>query len=443
MSVARVLIVLICVSFGFQTAVQAQPVSNDQPRLSISMSDPPYIIGQPITLRVKILVPTWMPKPPIYPSFEQPGLMVRLPQRSTHPISETVSGQTWSGTSRRYTIYPLEQENYQIPGQKISFTYADENAQPVQVDLTTDPIKFRSTLPEGAKGMDPPVMVTTEFSLEQDLSRMDNMAVGDIVTRQVTARIQGTTAILIPPLIPAPAEVTTDESPADAPLLRTYPKDPVILEAETDGVLSGSRHEEITYMAQSGGAVVLPPIQIEWFNLATNTIETARLEGMSIQIARPTAPPMKRRTLILLTLAALAVLSLLAWLICLVWPKMQHGFRILENRWRRSEPYARRAVNQAIGSRDQSRLMVQLALWRHHHPNLSPRDLHEFDQGMARLGEKNYGADSVAEVNQNQKTPDTGQEWNAIARQFKVLCYKANKHAKRDETANILPNLNP
>ena len=437
MSVVRVLVVLVCVMSGFQTAAQAQTVGNDQPRLSITMSDPPYIVGQPITLRVKILVPTWMPKPPIYPSFEQPGLMVRLPERSTHPVSETVSGQTWSGTSRRYTLYPLEPLSYQIPGQKISLTYADENAQPVLVDLTTDPIKFRSTLPEGAKDMEPPVMVVTGVSLEQDLSEIRSMAVGDVVTRQVTAWIQGTTAVLIPALIPAPAEVTTDESPADGLLLRAYPKDPVILETETDGVLSGSRREEITYMAQTGGSVVLLPIQVEWFNLATNTIETATLDGKTLQIAAAPTPPIGRQNLIVTVLVLVVSIVFLAWLSRLLWPRTRFKLRTLRDRWHQSEPYARRAVKRAIRSQNQPDLILQLESWRYHYPSLKTKDLHGLDQAMARLGRRIYGPANKGEM------PDIGSEWSAIAREFKTLSNMAREQEHLAKAKNVLPSLNP
>jgi len=71
-----------------------------EPRLEVDLPEGEVIVGQPITLRLKLLVPTWMPKPPVWPTLEVPSLLVRLPERSSTPISETIDGETWSGISR-------------------------------------------------------------------------------------------------------------------------------------------------------------------------------------------------------------------------------------------------------------------------------------------------------------------------------------------------------
>ena len=203
--------VLLFVSVGLSATAQEDPNAAETLQLSVTLSDGPYFVGQPITLQVKILVPTWMPTPPVYPSFEQPNLLVRLPERSTHPVSETVQGDTWSGTSRTYRIYPLEPGDFQIPTQSLLITYADASSQPVQTEQTLNPIAFTVELPKGAQAMSPPVILATGFTLEQELASAGELAVGDALVRRVSAQIDGTTAILIPALIPDPVLTDTED----------------------------------------------------------------------------------------------------------------------------------------------------------------------------------------------------------------------------------------
>ena len=380
-----------------------------------------------------------MPKPPIYPNFEQPGLLVRLPEKSTQPISETVSGQTWSGTTRTYRIYPLEPSAYHIPEQIIRLTYADDKAQPVQVDLTVELIEFRAVLPDGAADMTAPVIVATGLSLEQELAETGHLAVGETMTRRVTAQIDGTTAILIPALIPDLVETIDDPDTDDEPPMRAYPKDPTVEEAEVAGILSGSRSEEITYLGQSGGEVTLPPIEMDWFNLTTGTIETARLTGMTIQIAEPPAPPMERRQVVLLVLMSLVFLGVLAWLGGKALPRLQQGAKTLVKRWRGSENYARLAVHRAIKSQNLGLLMSQLTLWRRHYPNLSATAVLELEMAMACIGRNAYGPTDDGTLN---RTANADHDWEEVAKQFKVLCRRARNHDRRAKAASALPELN-
>ncbi|NIZ63036.1 hypothetical protein DL239_18890 [Sedimentitalea sp. CY04] len=433
MTSLRALFTMACLLFGMQVAAQ------DQPQVQVTLSDAPYIVGQPITLRVKILVPTWMPKPPIYPNFEQPGLLVRLPEKSTHPISETVSGQTWSGTTRTYRIYPLEPASYRIPEQTISLTYADDKAQPVQVDLTVEPIEFQAVLPDGAGDMTAPVIIATGFSLEQELAETGHLAVGETVTRRVTAQIDGTTAILIPALISDLIETFDDPDTDNVPPLRAYPKDPTVEETEVAGILSGSRSEEITYLAQSGGEVTLPPIEMDWFNLTTGTIETARLTGVTFQIDEPPAPQMERRQVVILVLTSLVFLFVLIWLGSKVLPRLKKGVKTLVKRWHGSENYARLAVHRAIRSQSLDLLMGQLTLWCRHYPRLSATELLEFEKSMADIGRNSYGPKTDGTVSRGA---NSDHDWEEVAKQFKVLCRKAREHVRRAKAASALPELN-
>ncbi len=81
------LIAQVSAVFGQQTVAQ----------LTVEPMEAEAVVGQPIVLRLTLLVPTFMPDPPTFPTFDMPGLVVRIPERASTPTSKTVNGETWAG----------------------------------------------------------------------------------------------------------------------------------------------------------------------------------------------------------------------------------------------------------------------------------------------------------------------------------------------------------
>ncbi len=63
-----------------------------------------------------------------------------------------------------------------------------------------------------------------------------NLEPGGAITRTVTVRLNGTSPIFLPPLIP----------PLEAEGISAYPKEPVVTETEARGGISGDRVESGT-----------------------------------------------------------------------------------------------------------------------------------------------------------------------------------------------------
>ncbi|TLP57660.1 protein BatD [Parasedimentitalea maritima] len=443
MTLRLIFSMLIFALMGFHVAAQERPPQAGSPRLSVTLSDGPYIVGQPITLRVKILVPTWMPTPPVYPSFEQPNLLIRLPERSTHPVSETISGETWSGTSRTYQLYPLELGAFRIPSQSVQITSAGPSAQPVKTEHQLEAISFTAELPKGAEMMEPPVIVASDFSLDQEFSELEELNVGDALTRRVIAQIEGTTAILIPSLIPTPIQSTSETGEEQLSSLRGYPKDPTIEESVERGSLSGNRIEEVSYLAQVGGSATLPSIEIEWFNIDMGTVETARLDALTVQVAKP--PEARRapseRALQLAT--ALAFLALAVLVLHSFRPRLHNYIQILKTRWMSSELFARRAVQQSIKSEDLWQLQAKLATWGDHFPSLTPSQCCEIEQALTQVGRGLYGPSTSNRTTTNKTTADCHKQWKAVKHAYTRLCSQAKADKKRQTGTNSLPGLNP
>ncbi len=74
----------------------------------------------------------------------------------------------------------------------------------------------------------------------------------------------------------------------------SYPEDAAVTESLQDGTMSGTRTEQVTYIAQSGGGARFPDIRLSWYNIETGEVEDILLPGQSISVAET---PDERQTM--------------------------------------------------------------------------------------------------------------------------------------------------
>lgn len=393
----------------------AQDSNATEPQVTIEVSDAPVIVGQPAIVRIKVLVPTFMPQPPDFPSLEQQNLLIRLPERASGPISENVDGETWSGVQRSYRVYPLSAGTIVFDAQEVGVTYADpQTSDPIKATLVTPTVQITAEIPEGAQGLDP-LIIATAFSLEQELDVPTDMQAGAAITRKLTARIAGTTPFLIPAL------TLQDKNP----LLRAYPKEPRFTETEDRGLLSGQRVEETVYIAQDGGETQLPAVSIAWFNLETNQVETVAVPETNLILAPPKRQPPDTDTLVK-TAAWIALFILALWALTRVLgPRFRNWNNARRARYLASQKYAADALKAAVHAQDLSASYEALTLWKSrggHPTNISALERCLTQIGAARYSDKNQGS---------------REDWSSVARSLKTLGRSETRPRDR------LPPLNP
>ena len=62
------------------------------------------VVGQPVTVGIEVLVPTFFRGAPAYDDIELEGAISFFNERGTN-FTERIEGQTWAGQRRSYTIY--------------------------------------------------------------------------------------------------------------------------------------------------------------------------------------------------------------------------------------------------------------------------------------------------------------------------------------------------
>ncbi len=408
-------------------AMAAEP---PEPLLRMELEKRSAIVGQPIVFRVTVLVPTWLPESPVFPSFEVPDVMVRLPSRAAGPTSERIGGDTWSGVTRAYRLYPMAAGRFTIPPRRLRVTYAHpETRAPITANLRSDAISFEGTIPRGTEGLDP-FIAAEALVIEQRIEGTPTeLAPGGAVTRSVTARVEGMSPLFLPSLIPA----------LDSQVFSAYPKEPLVSEQEEWMALSGERTESVTYVAVAGGNAAAPPIRLRWYNLKTKRVETAEAEGLDLASRGP--PPQARQSRGsgwsgLAPWVLGGVLALLAFAIAAVRlrPRIAVWRQRRREAHRASEAYAFALARTALRKQNLGEATNALALWSSRLRPVAGEEETRLSEAFERLGAARYGC--------LQAKPADGL-WSGALEALRAARRRRLQHSATAYAAEELPPLNP
>lgn len=427
----RALVLLMTLCLSTLAGAQSAP---GIPILRTSLDQDTAIPGQPLIYRVTVLVPTWMPSAPVFPSFEVPDVIVRLPSGASRPVSERIGRETWSGVSRSYRFYPMVPGTIQIPAGSVQLTYADpQTREPVETGLQTEAFNIHGVLPPGGEEIDP-FLAARELKLERAVEGdPDSLSAGDALILTTTATVSGVPAMFVPPLSP----------PQVSDGIALYAKTPVVEEKEDRGLLSGKRIEETTIIGENAGAYQIPEVSLSWYDFETETIETAVLPAIDITVvggavdAPPSSSAADWRTIVIWLIALLLMTSLLAGLVRRYGNAVARQSKVLQQQVRSSEWHAFRQLQKALRARDYNTTLRAYRVWRGRIANDDDgKDWQRFQSALANLGEVLFDTSSAS------CTSQLASRWNALTYEAthtrRVL--RAKSHRQRRSS---LSRLNP
>jgi hypothetical protein len=332
-------------------AVPALAQTAAQPQVTVTLDpDGPVTVGTPVEVTATVLVPTWMPDPPVWPDLQIADAITRLPERATHPVSVRVGRESWSGLARTWRIIPQRAADYVLGPAQIAVTYADpETSRPVAATLDLPDIAFSAALPPGAEGMDP-FLAATSLTVAAEIDGLSQTPQpGDSFTLTLTTTAAGPPAMLLPPLaerLPTPAG------------LRAYPRQPALADQPGDPP-TGTRTEAIAYVIEQPGSYAFPALSLDWWNTARQRRETAATDAIAVDVSPPpgwTPVPGPRR------------LPRLAWLLVpAIAAALLAAFAALRHRGHPRPPSLRsrrRALRQAVRSGSPGAIRLRLAAWQ-------------------------------------------------------------------------------
>jgi hypothetical protein len=201
-------------------------------------------------------------------------------QIAENQYQKTIKGRPYGVVEVNYAIFPQQSGTLEIPS-----TLWNVSLQ--QTGYQRDPFFGRGgkrlRLRSEARSLDvkpkpvptDPWLPASHIELSQQWSQSpDSFQVGEPITRSITIRADGLMTSQLPPLtIPALNGV------------KYYPDQPQSEEAETANGVVTQKTESYAIVPSQAGRLILPAIELTWWNTETGREETARLPQQTIVVA--------------------------------------------------------------------------------------------------------------------------------------------------------------
>ena len=183
--------------FLFLTLPLAAQEPEPQPFARTLLKPGPRVtVGQPLSVVVEVLVPSWFTAAPWFPTVDVADAIAVYEDRGTN-FTERIDGRTWAGQSRSYQVYPQRPGSFEIAEIPVRVRYLSETTGPrTQVTVSPSPVRFEATVPPGAEEL-PYFIGATSLTVEQSFDREPTtLKVGEAFTRTVTVTVNGALAMV-------------------------------------------------------------------------------------------------------------------------------------------------------------------------------------------------------------------------------------------------------
>ncbi len=218
------------------------------------------------------------------PSFSGAEVLVQqLGDDTTFEIQR--NGRHYRVIERRYALFPQQSGNITIDPATLDAQVVTTRPgvfDPFGQNTTTRRLKSKSidldVKPIPANMRNQPWLPAEEVRLTESWSlEPPQFVVGEPVTRTLTLKAEGLGAAQLPPL-----------TMQDGDGFRTYPDQPRLNDKRGGKGIKGTRQEKIALIPTRTGELILPEIEIPWWNINTQQREVTRLPARTVQV-RPGA----------------------------------------------------------------------------------------------------------------------------------------------------------
>lgn len=199
---------------------------------------------------------------------------------SDRNLQEVVDGIGYNVTERRFVIYPQNSGDLNIPPVHFSASIGrrgginrlfNNRATVREINISSDAHAIE-VKPRPASFTGNTWLPASELTLEESWSgQLDNVSVGDAITRNVVLTVHGLSSSLLPGV-----------EYQDLPGLRFYPDQPVREDA-TDGTgVIGTRSEGMAMVASRPGEFEIPEVRLPWWDTDSDSLQVAVLPARTI-----------------------------------------------------------------------------------------------------------------------------------------------------------------
>jgi len=205
---------------------------------------------------------------------------------------------------QRHDVALVSQQDgsVRIPPVVVRFRVVSASGQAEDIEARSEEVSLTVKRPPGVEPGQF-VVSATDYQVTQTWSTQEERVdLGAVITRQVEQEVQGLSGMFLAPL------------PQAAPQgIRVYQPEQKLLDRENRGDLTGKRQDILRYRMERSGTVTLPAVVFRVWNPDTETLETHRVEGLTLKVKGALIPltgpgGWLRRGLRLVVLAGLLLL---------------------------------------------------------------------------------------------------------------------------------------
>lgn len=201
-----------------------------------------------------------------------------------HQYEQLIDGQRYGVYEKNYVLFPQRSGELVIPNivfrgeltdGSSNFVFRNPNMRPVTAFASGYNIEVKGrpdAFPAGNTWL-PATNIRVEERWSDDITRLQP---GQSVTRTLTITADGLDGAALPPL-----------GRPEIDRMNVYPESPVIQRAIIDGNVVGSRTETYELVATENGSVVIPEINLPWWDVTSNTLRQAVVPSSFIVVEAP------------------------------------------------------------------------------------------------------------------------------------------------------------
>ncbi|WP_415894770.1 BatD family protein [Neptuniibacter sp. PT34_22] len=273
--------------FVGQQASQELPISvlpaNDNPELAEGTGkaiflessldkDELYINGQAI-LRAKIFHLAPLPLDANLTAPESPDAIIK-PLEEQKQYTSVVRGQNYNVTETSYTLFPLQEGEVEISPVFFSTTLSNNTV----IELNSEHLLL-SVLPPANQNTRKLWLPATSIYIEDNLDEFNQVSQSGKLTRIIKLEAEGL------PSSSLPSMASLQNPNATITLLNV-----VLEERMTEQGVISQRVEELEITPRNAKEIILPPIDLPWWNTAVDKGQTASITQREIEVTPAIVP---------------------------------------------------------------------------------------------------------------------------------------------------------
>ena len=254
---------------------------NDELFLEIEVNKDALYVQEQLLFTVKLYYTINGIRNPQFTELEMEDTVIQL-IGSPNQYEQIIEGVRYGVYEKRYVIFPQRSGPLEIPdilfrGEvtdgSSNFVFRNLNTRRVTAFIEGITISVNER-PVAAQEFDNWLPVTNLSISEEWSTDLENLSVGDSITRTITLTADGLDGAVLPPFSPETLDgINVYQDPAS--IERTY----------VDGSIVGTRVESSTLVPVIAGTIEIPEIVIPWWDVSSDELKEAVITAKSIQVS--------------------------------------------------------------------------------------------------------------------------------------------------------------